>query len=138
MFGNKFAAEELAKNFHNRMTKLTSMKKEASTSKVAEVSPEDFLVEPAEEVDVHGTDLEDKILEIDSYAKDKCEKCGKSEEFKGSIDDCDRFCRECFKTFPRWILRSLFRAAGSGSQGRTNLTERILGTPSSRKWKSAG
>jgi len=29
---------------------------------------------------------------------EKCEKCGKSEEFKGSIDDCDRFCRECFKT----------------------------------------
>lgn len=26
---------------------------------------------------------------------EKCEECGKQEEYRGSYDDCVRFCREC-------------------------------------------
>lgn len=36
-----------------------------------------------------------------------CKECGKSEEFKGSYDDCHRFCRECFKKIPEEELDEL-------------------------------
>jgi hypothetical protein len=89
MIGNKFATEELAKNFQQRMSKLHAIKKQASVereetsalganSKVAQVNPEDFLVTPSEQIDVHGKDLEEKIQEVSSYAEDpSCKKCGK-------------------------------------------------------------
>ncbi len=28
---------------------------------------------------------------------EKCEECGKFEEYKGSYDDCCCFCRDCFE-----------------------------------------
>lgn len=69
------------------MSKLNNIKKEASlvrkkeeelASKLAQVSPEDFLVSPAEEVDVHGDQLDRKIKEVSSYASDgPCGKCNK-------------------------------------------------------------
>lgn len=91
MFGDRFAAEELARNFQSRMSKLQSLKKQAAeaqqpakavTSKVAQVKPEDFLVAPPDVVDVHGDDLDSKIKEVSSYAEDgsdmSCHKCNES------------------------------------------------------------
>ena len=98
MFGNKFASEELAKNFQNRVSKLQELKKKASKqnaaskapSETAQVRPEDFLVAPAEEVDVHGTDLENKINEVSSYAEDKeMESCANCGEHMAADHACD-------------------------------------------------
>ncbi len=38
---------------------------------------------------------------------EECEGCGESEEFKGSDDDCHRFCRVCFKKIPEEELNEL-------------------------------
>ena len=103
MFGNKFAAEELARNFHQRMSKLQTMKKKASAkkkastsnaaSKTAQVKPEDFLVAPAEEIDIHGDNLNSKIEEVSSYAEDaSCDECGKEhvdEDVCGDIESSE-------------------------------------------------
>lgn len=89
MFGNKFAANELAKNFQQEISKLQQIKKTATQkqdensaseqTKVArEVSPEEFLVEPKEKLDLPSTELEQKIEEVESFVKDNessCEKC---------------------------------------------------------------
>lgn len=88
MFGNKFAAEELARNFKQEVSKLQDLKKKAQLQEVPvepEVKAEEFLVSPTEEVDVHGDDLDKKIEEVTSYAKDiPCEKCEKVHE----AEDC--------------------------------------------------
>jgi len=100
MFGNKFAAEELARNFHKRMSSLKTMKKQASeqenssvsdvTSKTAqEVRPEDFLVEAPKSVDMHGSELDKAISEVSSYADDVCKGCGKKD------CDCKKNCVMC-------------------------------------------
>lgn len=38
---------------------------------------------------------------------EECEECGKSEEFKGSYDDCHCFCRDCFEKIPEEDLDEL-------------------------------
>lgn len=83
MFGNKFAAEELARNYKQEVSKLQALKKKAQLQEMPspEVKPEDFLVSPTEEIDVHGDDLNHKIEEVTSYAKDiPCDKCEKVHE----------------------------------------------------------
>lgn len=77
MFGNKFVADELARNFKQEVSKLQALKKKAQLQETpTEVKPEEFLVSPTEEIDVHGDDLNGKIAEVESYAKDiPCEKC---------------------------------------------------------------
>lgn len=92
MFGNKYAAEELARNFKQEVFKLQTLKKKAQLQEAPvkpEVKPEDFLVSPAEEVDVHGADLNSKIEEVASYAKDiPCEKCETIHD--GEACPCDK------------------------------------------------
>ena len=81
MFGNKFAADELAKNYKQEVSKLQALKKqanfqEAPPAATSEVNPEEFLISPTEDIDVHGDDLNHKIDEVTSYAKDiPCDKC---------------------------------------------------------------
>lgn len=79
MFGNKFAADELAKNFQKELLKAQAFKKQASENKTAnEIKPEDFLVAPEAPADVHGEEIDKKINEVSSYAKDTpCGKCHK-------------------------------------------------------------
>lgn len=92
MIGNKYAAEELARNFQERMLELRSLNRKASeqqeetpaacVSKLAEVKAEDFLIAPVEKVCLHSDKLDSKIKEISHYAEDKsdktcsCESCG--------------------------------------------------------------
>lgn len=79
MFGNKFSGDEIARNFHQAM-KAKAIKKQANLAEFPEVKPEvkpeDFLITPEEPVNMHGKELENKIDEVSSYAKDKpCDKC---------------------------------------------------------------
>ncbi len=98
MYGNKFAADDLARGFQENIAKLRSMKKEA---KAKNVSPEDFLITPEGEVDAHSNVLENKIQEVSSYAKDDkekkiCEKCKKAECICKTASE-EKACEKCKK-----------------------------------------
>lgn len=90
MFGNRFAEDDLAKNFLESVTKQKSFKKQAHDKpegeSTSEVRPEDFLVSSEQEVDLNDKDLTDKIESVSSYADDKgpCEKCHQVHE----SDEC--------------------------------------------------
>lgn len=100
MFGNKSTTNELEKNFQIRMARLAELNKVASqepdespspeSKKTAQVRPEDFLVQPPEAVDVHGDDLDRKIEEVSSYAKDDCDDkpCDKCGNTHLALDGC--------------------------------------------------
>ncbi len=89
MFGNRFAAEELARNFQKIVSKSQALKKEAKSKKV--VSPEDFLISAEEEVDVHTGALDSKIEEVSSYAQDKdCPKCKAKHEGECPCTKCKK------------------------------------------------
>jgi len=92
MFGNKYAAEELARNYQNAIKKMEvskaqSSKKVAKASvKKAEYKAEDFLVDSSEKVDAHDEELTSRIKQVSSYAEDSekevlesCAKCGLAE-----------------------------------------------------------
>lgn len=82
MFGDRFAADDLARNFKQRMAKLQSLKKIAhdQTPVTSEVKPEDFLVSSEDKQENFNKDLDDKIESVSNYASDKvCSKCHKVE-----------------------------------------------------------
>lgn len=82
MFGNRFAADDLARNFKARMAKLQSLKKTAQeqAAPAAEVKPEDFLVSSENKQENFNKDLDDKIESVSNYASDKvCSTCHKAE-----------------------------------------------------------
>ena len=89
MFGNKFAGDDIAREFLKIMgeEKFSSFKKEASEETQdsddspglqaeASAKPEDFLVVPEEGAAVSSA-IDSKIAEMDAKA-DECEKCGKA------------------------------------------------------------
>ncbi len=91
MFGNKFAGDDIAREFLRIMgeDKFSSIKKEASEQpqenevspglapKKAEVNPEDFLVAPEEGTTVSSA-IDSKIAEMDD--KVNCADCGMATE----------------------------------------------------------
>ena len=100
MFGDKYAAEEIARNFQKNIFKLQSKNKaeksvdKKTIKKASLVSPEDFLIDPVEEVDVHGQDLDNRIDSVSSYAEDdKMESCAKCGESMAS----DHYCKSASK-----------------------------------------
>lgn len=87
MFGNKFAGDNIAREFLRIMgeEKFSSFKKESSESSEsdsaklkaeASVKPEDFLVTPEEDAAVSSA-IDNKISEMEAKIDD-CDKCGKA------------------------------------------------------------
>lgn len=145
MFGNKFAAEELARNFQQSMSKSNALKKQAAADlketsdqvanpKVAQVKPEDFLVSPSEQIDVHGNDLENKIQEVSSYAEDpSCGKCGvghlaedgcaKTEEVSSALADDTSYLVD---SKAEYVLNQLGKVAGEMRAGGKNFAADMI------------
>ncbi len=96
MFGNKFAANELARNFQKEIEKRNAFKKKAN-AEVSDVKPEDFLVSSEAPHDIHSEELNKNIDQISSYAKDvPCEKCNEIHDSKScnyAKDDVP--CEKC-------------------------------------------
>lgn len=94
MYNNKFAADYLASNFKNSLSKLKGIKKEA---RAKDVSPEDFLIETEPEVNSHSNILDNKIEEVSSYVKDdkvvKQQADKKVAKNKASCNSCNS--QEC-------------------------------------------
>lgn len=86
MIGNIFTsdsiAEELKRNLENAKARKKNINQVsespsyegASHTKLAELNPEDFLIEESEPDDVYGRELDNKIEEVSSYAKDDLAK----------------------------------------------------------------
>jgi hypothetical protein len=87
MFGNKFSGDEIAREFHNKMS---SLKKEA-TNKSAELSGEYFLEAPVESNSAGDSELSGQIDSMESRVED----AAVSEAV--SIAD-DTVCKECEAT----------------------------------------